>query len=255
MDVSLKGISVAFGEIDALDRVSLGLRGGEVSVLAGPNGAGKSTLLGVLIGLLAPHAGTVLVDGREVIGPGRRSPIWLREQVGYLPEAVAFSENLSGRQIMRFFARARGVSFQAVEETLEKVGLSKPAGARVGTYSRGMKQRLGLGVAILAQPSVLVLDEPTGGLDQQGLSLLWHVFDQWREAGRTVVLCTHELALIERRADRVHVLVDGALRASGTPHELREQSGLPVEMRIGPGLDEIYETLIGVDRRCGSVAQ
>ncbi len=255
MNVSIEQVSVAFGEIDALDHVSLGLLSGEVSVLAGPNGAGKSTLLGVLIGLLAPGTGRVLVDGREAIVSGRRSPLWLREQVGYLPEAVAFSENLSGRQVMRFFARARGVSFQDVEETLELVGLSRPASARVGTYSRGMKQRLGLGVALLAKPDLLVLDEPTGGLDQQGLNLLWQVFDQWRQAGRTVVLCTHELALIERRADRVHVLVEGGLRASGTPQELRERSGLPVQTRLGPGLDEIYETIIGVDIRCGLVAR
>jgi Cu-processing system ATP-binding protein len=118
-----------------------------------------------------------------------------------------------------------------------------------------MRQRLGLGVALLTQPQLLVMDEPTGGLDQQGLALLWEVFDEWREMGRTVVICTHELALIERRATRVHVLVDGTLRASGTPADLRKQSGLEAVVRMGPGLDEIYEKIIGEESWDASLVQ
>src|SRR5690606_20909685 len=132
-------------------------------------------------------------------------PNALRERLGYLPEAPALSENLTGRQVMRFFASARGVSSRRVEEVLERVGLAQAAGRSVGGYSRGMRQRLGLGVAILAEPDLLVLDEPTGGLDQQGLTLLWSVLAEWRERGRTVLVTTHDLALIERRADQLYV--------------------------------------------------
>ncbi|MFT4627701.1 MAG: Cu-processing system ATP-binding protein [Myxococcota bacterium] len=244
MDVSVDRLVVDFGTVCALDGVSLDLRAGQVAVLAGPNGAGKSTLLSVLLGLIAPDRGEVRVNGRVVASKGRHAALWVREHLGYLPESVHFSENLSGRQVLRFFALARGIKFSQVEDTLDRIGLSRAAGRRVVTYSRGMRQRLGLGVAILSNPELLVLDEPTGGLDQQGLALLWEVLDEWRAAGRMVVMSSHELALVERRADRVHVLVDGKLRASGTPPELREQSGLPTEMRIGPGLDEVYDELV-----------
>ncbi len=245
MDISVDRLTVDFGSVLALENVSMELRSGEVSVLAGPNGAGKSTLLSVLLGLVAPDRGEVRVNGRVAASVGKPAALWLREQVGYLPEAVAFWDNLSGRQVMRFFALARGVSFSKADDMMVRMGLARAAGRRVSTYSRGMRQRLGLGVAVLHNPELLVLDEPTGGLDQQGLHILWEILEEWKSAGRLVVMSTHELALIERRATRVHVLVDGVVRAGGTPPELREQSGLPTEMRVGPGLDEVYEELIG----------
>ncbi len=244
MQLSFDKVTLDFGPVRAVDGVSLDLHQGQVSVLAGPNGAGKSTLLSVLLGLLAPDRGTVRINGRVAASPGSPTALWARENIGYLPEAVAFSENLSGRQVLRFFALARGVAYTHVEEVLDRMGLSRAAGRRVGGYSRGMRQRLGLGVSILANPEILVLDEPTGGLDQQGLTVLWEVLNEWRDAGRLVVMSTHELALIERRADTVHVLVDGALYATGTPAQLRDQSGLPTMMRMGPGLDEVYEELV-----------
>ncbi len=245
MRLAVNDLAVRFGTVRALGGVSLELAPGEVSVLAGPNGAGKSTLMSVLLGLVRANAGEVLYNGHPVAGVGQLASLEFRERLGYMPEAVAFSEGLSGREILGFFASARGVSANRVEATLETVGLAHAAHRRVGGYSRGMRQRLGLGVAILHTPDVLVLDEPTGGLDQQGLQVLWAVLEEWREAGRIVLLSTHELALIERRADKLFVLVDGTLRAHGTPDELRAQSGLEQVVRVGPALDEVYEALIG----------
>jgi Cu-processing system ATP-binding protein len=245
MNISINDLVVEFGRLRALDRASLSCKSGEITVLAGPNGAGKSTLLNVILGLVSIKAGVVEVDGRQAIQPGRSSPNWLRKELGYLPERVAFSGNLTGRQVMQFFARARKVSFQRAEETLSLIGLSEAACRKVRTYSRGMRQRLGLGVSLLSDPRLLILDEPTGGLDQQGLSILWQVFRDWKADGRTVIVSTHELALIERRADRIHVLEGGRVRASGTASELCERSGLPPTLRLGPGLDEVYEKIIG----------
>jgi Cu-processing system ATP-binding protein len=245
MKLVIDRIAVRFGGVRALGGVSLELSPGEITVIAGPNGSGKSTLMSVILGLIRPDDGQLTADGRLVCSPRQLSSPWFRERLGYLPEAVAFAETLTGRQILRFFAMARGIPRRRIEEVLERVGLANAASRVVGGYSRGMRQRLGLGCAILHAPEVLVLDEPTGGLDQQGLTVLWEVLREWREAGRVVLMSSHELALIERRVDRVVVLVDGRLAAAGTPEELRERSALPAVARIGPGLDEIYEELIG----------
>ena len=228
MKVELHDIHVRFGGLAALGGVSLQLEPGQVSVLVGPNGAGKSTLMGVLLGLVRADHGEVRVDGRA----GPCLPRSEREKLGYLPEAVAFADNLSGRQVMRFFASARGLSRDRAEAVLSRVGLAQAAGRRVRGYSRGMRQRLGLGVAILSDPALLVLDEPTGGLDQEGLSLLWEILAESRERGRTVLVSTHDLALIEKRADHLCVLRDGLVRAQGSPESLRRQVGLPVQIRL-----------------------
>ncbi len=245
MDIVIDNLAVHYGAVRALDGVDIAFQPGHTSVLVGPNGAGKSTLMSVLLGLVRPTFGRVLANNRIVANPERETSISLRESLGYLPEAVAFSDNLSGRQILRFFASARGLPRSRADEVLERVGLTHAATRRVAGYSRGMRQRLGLGVAIVSTPELLILDEPTSGLDQQGLTLLWDVLAEWREHGRTVILSTHELALIERRADQVFVLMEGKVRAHGTPQELRSGSSLPETTRVGPGLDEIYEEIIG----------
>ncbi len=235
MNLTVDQLRVGFGTVQALDGVSLPFAPGEVAVVAGPNGAGKSTLFAVLLGLVRPDSGRVMVDGRDVVGASRRDAMAFRRRLGYLPEAVAFSENLTGRQVMRFFARARGIAAERREEVLSLVGLAGPAARAVRGYSRGMRQRLGLGIAILSEPELLVLDEPTGGLDQEGLAVLWDVLAQWRRAGRTVVISTHDLALVERRADAVHVLSRGRLVASGSPDELRRRTQLPVHVKVQVG--------------------
>lgn len=234
MKVTLSDIAVRFGAVHALAGVSVTLEPGQVTVLVGPNGAGKSTLLGVLLGLVRADAGELRVnDGTVVVGRGGL-PRHLRARLGYLPEAVAFAEGLTGRQVLSFFGHARGVDARAVTHMLEEVGLTLAADRAVRGYSRGMRQRLGLGAALLGEPELLVLDEPTGGLDQAGLALLWRVLAAWSAAGRTVVLTTHDLALIERRAHKMVVLSGGRLVAEGTPDALRHRVQLPVRLRLTP---------------------
>jgi Cu-processing system ATP-binding protein len=219
---SARGVTVRFDREAALDGVDLDLEAGHATMLVGPNGAGKSTLIKVLLGLVRPDAGAFAVDGARLA----IDRDWKR-RIGYLPEAVAFSENLSGRQVLGFFARARGVSRGRVEEVLERVGLAHAARRALRGYSRGMRQRLGLGVAILATPELLVLDEPTSGLDQQGLGVLWSVMQEWRENGRMVLASTHDLALMERRVDDICVLRSGQVIAHGTAETLRRSAGIP----------------------------
>lgn len=236
MNLSVQSLRVAFGPVQALDGIDATMGSGRVTVLVGPNGAGKSTLLSVLLGLVQPQSGTLTVNG-EQLPMGSRLPRVFRERMGYLPEAVAFTETLSGLQMISFFARARGVGSKRVHEVLERVGLGGAATRKVRGYSRGMRQRLGLAIAILHEPELLILDEPTGGLDQRGLGLLWEVLAEWRQAGRTAIVSTHDLALIERRADDMIVLSHGHILAAGTPDALRRSVDLPVTVRLE--LDDI----------------
>lgn len=219
---SARGVTVRFEREPALDGVDLTLEAGRATMLVGPNGAGKSTFIKVLLGLVRPDAGAFEVDGARLAIDRE----WKR-RIGYLPEAVAFWENLSGRQVLGFFARARGVARARVEEVLERVGLAHAARRALRGYSRGMRQRLGLGVAILSTPELLVLDEPTSGLDQQGLGVLWSVMQEWRENGRMVLASTHDLALMERRVDDICVLRSGRVIAHGTTETLRRTAGIP----------------------------
>ncbi len=220
--LSTRSITVSFGGLRALDDVSLALEGGMVSLLVGPNGAGKSTLLKVLLGLVRPDYGVFEVDGEPVAV----NADWKR-RIGYLPESVAFSENLSGRQLLNFFASARGVRDGRVDESLERVGLSEAGRRRIRGYSRGMRQRLGLAVATLSRPDLLILDEPTSGLDQEGLSVLWSILEEWRDKGRMVLASSHDLALMERRVDELCVLCEGRVLAHGTTADLRRVANLP----------------------------
>lgn len=225
--LELRDVAIRFGRLQALDGLDLALEGGRVTLLAGPNGAGKSTLIRILLGLVRPDRGRILIDGREV-----HVDRALKERLGYLPESVAFSETLSGREVLAFFAHARGVAKPRIQATLERVGLAAAADRPVRDYSRGMRQRLGLGVSILSEPELLVLDEPSGGLDQDGLSLLWSVLAEWKAAGRIVLLASHEIALLETRVDDVCLLSAGRRVAYGTPAELRKRAGLPLRLHL-----------------------
>ena len=234
MKVELQQVHVRFGSVHALRGVDLDLVPGRVTVLVGPNGAGKSTLMGVLLGLVKADLGRVVVDGSV----GKALPPGARAHLGYLPEAVGFADNVSGRQVMRFFASARGLPRAEAEAALERVGLCAAGGRLVSGYSRGMRQRLGLGIATMDAPRLLVLDEPTGGLDQEGLGALWRLLGQARDRGCTVLVSTHDLALIERRADQVVILRQGRVCARGTPLALREQSALPLRVVVAMADDE-----------------
>jgi len=241
--VGLEGVSVRFGKIAALSDVSVATDAGQVMMLAGPNGAGKSTLMRVLLGLVRPASGHLVVDGEPA-----RVDRHFKTSLGYLPEAVAFSDNLSGRQVLRFFAHARGVKRARVEACLTRVGLLSAAGRNVRGYSRGMRQRLGVAVAILTEPSLLVLDEPTGGLDQEGLDVLWSVLAEWQAEERLVIMATHDLTLVERRVDQVCVLDAGRRLALDSPAGLRRTVGLPLVVTFEVAHDRVDEVVERIER-------
>jgi Cu-processing system ATP-binding protein len=239
---------VQLGSVQALDDVTLALEPGRAMMLVGPNGAGKSTFIKVLLGLVRPDAATFEFDGKRV----EINNDW-KQRIGYLPEAVAFSDNLTGAQLLRFFASARGVTRSRTDDVLARVGLAQAARRAIRGYSRGMRQRLGLGVAILSEPELLVLDEPTAGLDQEGLSVLWSVIAEWREAGRIVLASTHDLALMERRMDEICVLREGRVLAHGTAEDLRRSAKIPhrIWFEVGHAPDAKVELLCEAMRKWG----
>ncbi len=223
--IALQNITKRFGRLCALDDVSLTINQAEAVLLAGPNGAGKSTILSILLGLYLPDGGELRVDDSLV-----RIDNKIKARMGYLPENVAFSENLSGWTMMSFFARARGIGRKRMHAIMERIGLSKHARRSISGYSKGMRQRLALGISILHEPEILILDEPTSGLDQEGLGVLWSVIDEWREKGRMIVISSHDLGILEKRVDEICILRDGSVLACDGPEALREKTSLPVKV-------------------------
>jgi ABC-2 type transport system ATP-binding protein len=206
-------------DVLAVDQLELNVRQGEIYGFLGPNGAGKSTTLGMLLGLVAPTSGSALVAGHA---PGH--PAGLR-QLGALIETPAFYPYLSGRRNLIAFARLAGASIKHVDQALATVGLSGAAKRRVSTYSQGMRQRLGVAGALLKDPPLLILDEPSNGLDPQGVVEVRDLLLDLRRQGRTVVFSSHLLGEVEQVCDRVGVVSKGRLVAEGTLNEIRGASG------------------------------
>jgi ABC-type multidrug transport system ATPase subunit len=210
------------GRITAVDRVALSVRRGEVYGFLGPNGAGKTTTLRMLVGLVRPTAGSATVLGKP---PGHPEAL---ARTGVLIEAPGFYPYLSGRDNLRVVARYAGVVGGRVDDVLEQVSLSDRAGDRYAGYSLGMKQRLGVAAALLKDPELLVLDEPTNGLDPAGMRDMRALVRELGSRGHTVLLSSHLLGEVQQVCDRVGVISRGALIAESTVAELRGEAGLLV---------------------------
>jgi ABC-type multidrug transport system ATPase subunit len=208
--------------IVAVDRLTMRVRRGEVYGFLGPNGAGKTTTLRMLLGLIRPTSGSAIVLGAA---PG--SPEGLA-RIGALVETPAFYPFLSGRDNLRVLARHAAVPETRIRTVLEEVELSGRAGDRFGTYSLGMKQRLGVAAALLKDPELLILDEPTNGMDAAGMAEMRTFIRSLGQDGRTVMLSSHLMGEVEQVCDRVGVIRSGRLVGEGTLDELRGRASLRV---------------------------
>jgi ABC-2 type transport system ATP-binding protein len=221
--IETRELGKRFGEaIVAVDRLTMRVRRGEVYGFLGPNGAGKTTTLRMLLGLIRPTSGTALVLGAS---PG--SPEGLA-RVGALVETPAFYPFLSGRDNLRVLARHAGVAEPRIQAVLEEVELAGRADDRFETYSLGMKQRLGVAAALLKDPELLILDEPTNGMDAAGMAEMRTFIRALGQGGRTVLLSSHLMGEVEQVCDRVGVIHGGRLVGEGTLDELRGQLSLRV---------------------------
>lgn len=220
--VETKDLTKRYGDRFALNGVRLTVRAGEIYGFLGPNGAGKTTTLRILLGLARPTSGYVRVLGRP---PGEPAAL---ARIGMLIETAAFYPYLSGRDNLRALARYSSVPDARVDEVLETVQLRSAASAKFSTYSLGMKQRLGLAGALLKSPELLILDEPTNGLDPAGMADIRQLIRQLSHDGHTILLSSHMLAEVEQTCDRAAMIVNGKVVREGTVTELRGAAVLTV---------------------------
>ncbi|RYG44113.1 ABC transporter ATP-binding protein [bacterium] len=224
------GLTKRYGERVAVDDLSLDIPAGGFYGLLGPNGAGKTTTLSMLVGVLKPDGGTIEFGGAAV---NAGSPVYKR-RIGYVPQELALYDDLSAADNLRFFGALYGLSGKTLETrvsaALELAGLLDRAKDRVDGFSGGMKRRLNLAAALLHDPEVIVLDEPTVGVDPQSRNALFEALESLRAAGKTLIYTTHYMEEVERLCDRIAIVDAGKVVAEGTLEELRRL--VPGERRL-----------------------
>jgi ABC-2 type transport system ATP-binding protein len=229
------GLVKRFGSLAAVDGLSFEVEAGEIFGLLGPNGSGKTTTIRMLSCLIAPTEGQASVEGHDI----RRDPLMVREIVGVLTENPSLYERLTAYENMEFFARAYGVADEAaraarIREVLEFFELWERRSDRVGTYSKGMKQKLAIARAIVHSPEVLFLDEPTAGLDPKASKDIRDMMERLsRQEKHTILLCTHNLEDAERLCRHVMIINKGKSIVAGTTEELRRKIAGPPKLEVG----------------------
>jgi len=230
--IELAGLTKKYGNYTAVDNLDLSIAQGEIFGLLGPNGAGKTTTILMMLGLTDPDAGTVTVCGINAT----TNPIEVKRKVGYLPEDVGFYDDMTGLENLRYTAMLNGYSRREADERalalLQRVGLQGEAGKKAGKYSKGMRQRLGIADVLIKNPEVVILDEPTTGIDPAGVrEFMELILSLSREEGHTVLFSSHHLSQVQQVCDRVGLFRTGRLVADIALTEKHKQEH---------GLDEVY---------------
>ncbi|MDZ7961835.1 MAG: ABC transporter ATP-binding protein [Aulosira sp. DedQUE10] len=223
--VLIQNLQKRYGKVEAVKDVSFGVEPGEIFGLLGPNGAGKTTTLRALCTLTTPDAGKIEVSGISVLD----NPRVARQKLGYVAQEVALDKVLTGKELLQLQAALyhlpSAVGKQRIETVLNLLNLQEYADKKTGTYSGGLRKRLDLAAGLLHAPDVLVLDEPTVGLDIESRFIVWEFLRKLRASGTTVVITSHYLEEIDALADRVAIIDRGVVIASGTPSQLKDQVG------------------------------
>lgn len=230
--MSAVGLRKRFGELEAVREVSFEIGPGETYGLLGPNGAGKTTSISIIAGLLEPDAGNVTVKGQAITTRSTDS----KRAVGLVPQDLAIYPDLSARENLRFFGRLYGMETadlrKRVSEVLEVIGLAERADDRAKEYSGGMKRRLNIGIGLLHHPDLLILDEPTVGVDPQSRNAILESVEHLSAEGMAVLYTTHYMEEAERLCDRVGIIDEGAIKAEGTRRQLVELVGQKDRIRV-----------------------
>lgn len=227
--IALSGVEKRYGAQKVLRGVSLSVAPGECVALLGHNGAGKTTLMKIMLGMTKATRGEVRVLGAS---PGTSEAAAARKDIGFLPENVRFHENMTGAEVLAFYARLKGAPLNRNQALFEKVDLAEAARSRVKTYSKGMRQRLGLAQALLGKPRLLLLDEPTSGLDPLSRHGFYGIIEDLTKTGTAVFLSSHALTELEASTERIAIMNEGLLVADGSLRSLRRSAELPVRICV-----------------------
>ncbi|PTD93392.1 ABC transporter ATP-binding protein [archaeon SCG-AAA382B04] len=234
----------SFGNIQALRDLDLVVEENEIYGFLGPNGAGKTTTINILLDFIKPSDGEVKLLGHD----SRRESFEIKRKIGFLPERISLYDRLTGKRQLEFVKKTKGADVD-LDGLLERVGLEGEGDKKTGKYSKGMKQRLGLAISLIGEPELLILDEPTTGLDPHGKRMVRDIIKEENKRGATIFFSTHILEQAEKISDRVGIIRGGELIAEGTMEELREQVGAESYLRIEtdkrPNIDSI-EKLEGI---------
>jgi ABC-2 type transport system ATP-binding protein len=236
--IETSNLTKRYGDKLAVDAVSFQVRGGEIFGFLGPNGAGKTTTIKMIVGLLHPTAGSVKVGSYDVV----RNPMQAKSCCGYVPDTPNLYAKLTGRELLHFvgdlYSLERDQTGRRSEELLNLFGLAEAAGDTTDSYSHGMRQKISLAAALVHDPKVLILDEPTVGLDPKSARLIKNILRQIADRGAAVMLSTHILEIAQNMCDRIGIIDRGRLIASGTMEELRKTQG-------ESSLEDIFLSLTG----------
>ncbi|MFQ6136798.1 MAG: ABC transporter ATP-binding protein [Candidatus Hydrothermarchaeales archaeon] len=218
--IEIVNLTKKFGKVTAIEDLSLDIKKGELFGIVGPNGAGKTTIVRVLCGALKPTKGGIKVNGYDIV----KDPIKVKSNLGYLPEEPSLYERLTATKLLEFFGRLYGVDDldSRIPQLLKFVGLYERADSKISTFSKGMRQRLAIARTLLNDPPILILDEPTMGLDP-GTARSIREFILEQKGKKTILLCTHYMDEAEMLCDRIAILNNGRVAAVGTPADLKNE--------------------------------
>ncbi|MCW4049092.1 MAG: ABC transporter ATP-binding protein [Candidatus Bathyarchaeota archaeon] len=241
--IDVRNLTKRYGDLVAVDHVSYEIHEGEIFGLLGPNGSGKTTTILMLVGLINPTEGTAVISGYDVI----KQPLEARSSVGLLPENAGYYDNLTARQNLSYYADlarvSRVLARKSIDELLDLVGLSDWKNTKVQAFSRGMRQRLGIAQSLIRDPEILILDEPTQGIDPEGTRDIRELVKELsKERGKTVVLTTHLLHEVDKLCDRVAIMKQGKLIALDTIPNLTNQ----IKAEEGADFEEVFLRFQGV---------
>ncbi|HDN50467.1 MAG TPA: ABC transporter ATP-binding protein [Thermoplasmatales archaeon] len=225
--ISIKNLRKEYGTVTAVDGISFEVKRGEVFALLGPNGAGKTTTIKAILGLIQ-YEGDIFIDGMNA----RENKKRIKKMIGYLPEKVAFYDNLTALQTLQFYAELKGIHDADLPALLKEVNLERDANRKVGGFSKGMVQRLGLAQSLLGTPELLILDEPTTGLDALGAFEVRTKIRELSEQGNTILLSSHILSEVQELSHRVAILNKGSIVAIDTVENLSKKLDVQPKLRI-----------------------
>ncbi|AZU60195.1 export ABC transporter ATP-binding protein [Neobacillus mesonae] len=244
--LKVQDLRKSFGQFEAVKVVSFSVKKGESYGLLGPNGAGKSTTINMITGLFPPTSGTIFLNDIDVVKNPKQAQKW----IGVVPQEIALYQEMSARENLKFWGRLYDLSGKElnkkVDEVLEIIGLTDRAKDKVGTFSGGMKRRVNIGAAILHQPQILIMDEPTVGIDPQSRNHILETVKRLNEEGMTIIYTSHYMEEVEYLCERIGIIDHGEVIASGTLHELREKMEDSSRMKL---------TIDGKPQNTGKITQ